>query len=251
MVSQKAILYDAVVSNHTLMYFSSILEANTKLSTTSAAARAIDCITFRKFAEQKSHEGLPEYTCLDAPYLKNSGPDVPARFEGNVPSISVTENSKSTTETESKQEQDKVLLNTKLVSDADTNSLANATESTFSKSEIRQELNQYYLELIGQSQLGQLKSYYVVWDHLFNMSRRYTCIFVCPITLEAFPSGHLQHPSDEAILHESAFWYHNKQLARDSAAAKAAGEEYMRPRMLIFIRLSYPMLSIRTRLLCF
>ena len=126
-------------------------QANTKLSTTSAAARAIDCITFRQFAEQKSHEGLPEYTCLDAPYFKNDGPALPNYFEDKLPSTPVLE-SINATKTEEQHSRPSTL------EEGDNTTLGGEKDDTiFSKSNPRQELHHYYGGLISQEQLGQLK----------------------------------------------------------------------------------------------
>ncbi|KAL3781907.1 hypothetical protein HJC23_004092 [Cyclotella cryptica] len=57
--------------------------SNTKLATTAAAARAMDCFIFRdlmrknRTAADNTPPILPDYSCLDAPYLIDCGPSLP------------------------------------------------------------------------------------------------------------------------------------------------------------------------------
>jgi len=64
--------------------------ANTKLATTAAAARAMDCFVFRDFMRQNQAAAdntnviPPQCSCLDVPYLSDCAPALPKSLRGKT-----------------------------------------------------------------------------------------------------------------------------------------------------------------------
>lgn len=211
---------------------------------------------------------VPQYACLDAPYLKCSGPALPKLFEdvtlpcamdlgsadvGEGCEVKANDDSTSAVEPNVNIEQvgtfyepvDAVVGESS--NDANNNNLQQNTASaqtedtaakqsnqalaikledgkakeqqpTFHKLEPqtiqqprkfvpKQELHEYYTKLGLASQISHLKNYYVVWSFCFPKEVRYTCIFVCPLTLEGFSCGHVPEKSGGVIVYQSVFWY--------------------------------------------
>jgi hypothetical protein len=200
--------------------------ANIKLATTAAAARAIDCFIFRERTETSTDE-IPQYCCLDAPYLKGSS-NLPNCFNDKYPIKSEKKQNETTMVKEGwdsvdedeispmnnrlddqkivQQQQCKVESSVEPQLNSNTKIVSNKT-STASKPVPKQELNHYYSKQVESNQISQIKNYYTVWTQQFTKTVRYTCIFTCPVTLESFASGHIQERDEGAILHEACFWY--------------------------------------------
>ena len=199
------------------LYMPIIQLANIKVATTAAAARAMDCFTFRNHKPISSGEGLC-YMCLDAPYLKGAGPELPGKFKDKlgITTNSVNNNADNVKEenvarTEIDQKEpvpDQLKLETTISKD----SSEEKEHPLPLKISPRQELHQYFTKVLNPNQLSQLKNYFVIWEHRFTKIIRYTCVFTSPISLETFPCGHIPEKSDGAIFHESCYWYRESSV---------------------------------------
>ena len=201
--------------------------------------------------------------CIDAPYLKGAGPDMPDKFgkksvtttnpicddSGNVKE----ENAAPTEIGQKASVPIQIKLEPAISKDFidDRQSSSNKKEQpTPLKISPSQELYQYFTKLLNPNQISQVKNYFVIWEHRFTKIIRYTCNFTSPISLETFACGHIPEESEGAILHDSCYWYRessvtfylsisipvvfltvfcvtfteSKQLAKDAAAAKALGK---------------------------
>lgn len=235
----------------TLYVFIFTIKANKQSARTAVAARAMDCFTFRVNVQHNSSVDDATF-CLDAPYLKDQGPNVPTFLVEKLPADKIEDQNVAEAKVDEKRVEvqsqqtnaddaptsNELQSNAYAAVDCNDENVSSIKASLLKQSKSanqlldehyaklkcpKQELNEYYNNQLGQ-QISQLKNYYVVWEHRFAKAVRYTCIFVCPISLEAFVCGHLPGKNEDVILDESLFWYNSKQLARDAAAAKALGE---------------------------
>ena len=208
-------------------------KANTKMATTSAAARAIDCFNFRlsvnscAFRDGGSTYEVPRYFCKDYPYLKDARPELPDSIKGKLLSnpvgdkrlkpidvirdgIDDAQNNGATSTSDNcstEQEHNNAVTRLRNV-DVDLQHISNMNNSsTPDKENPKQELFEYYSKLLKVSTMGQLKNYFTVWEHRFGKSARYTCIFTDPITLETFTCGYMSEKKADVVIHENCFWY--------------------------------------------